>query len=231
MDGTGHHTELTAPAAVSRPTCVIPMKVMFISVLLALVLVCTAGASAAPTDPAATIFDRDRPVLHGPDGERDRFFTAAPAGPGAGDPGYSFLMKWGADPGPGEFFMPGGVAFDDAGCIYVADTYNHRVQVFEADGTFIRVWGSYGTDIGEFMYPEDIAVDVTGAVYVVNTENHRVRKFTADGAFITSWGSYGNGTGGFVAPYAIAVSRTGQGVRRRHDEQPHPGLQRRRYAP
>ena len=118
--------------------------------------------------------------------------------------------------GPGEFQDPRGVAVDAAGNIYVADTGNHRVQVFDANGKYLRGWGQYGSGPGEFNEPWGIAVDGEGNVYVADTWNYRVQKFDGTGKFLTMWGESGD-TGGdagalpgaFYGPRAVALARDG----------------------
>ena len=67
--------------------------------------------------------------------------------------------------------------------MYVADTKNHRVQVFTGDGTFLTEWGSLGIGPGQFSAPQGIAVDVAGRVYVADSYNDRIQVF---GPFTTS---------------------------------------------
>ena len=59
--------------------------------------------------------------------------------------------------GDGQFYEPWGVAADTAGNIYVADTWNGRIQVFDRAGNFLRKWGLFATTNGE-------AGDPTGAL-------------------------------------------------------------------
>ena len=59
------------------------------------------------------------------------------------------------------------------GEIIVADCYNHRVQVFAMDGTFIRSFGSKGTGDGQFMYPNDVALTKEGRIPVADYANDR----------------------------------------------------------
>jgi uncharacterized protein (TIGR03663 family) len=127
--------------------------------------------------------------------------------------------------GPGQFNFPRAVAVDGDGNIYVADSGNNRVVVFDPGGGFIREWGSTcKLDTGEgcanggaaqFNEPWGIAVGADGSVYVSDTWNHRVQKFTNDGQFVTSWGTFGS-TGGellqenlFYGPRAVAVGVDG----------------------
>jgi DNA-binding beta-propeller fold protein YncE len=51
--------------------------------------------------------------------------------------------------GDGQFYEPWGVAVDAAGAIYVADTWNGRIQVFDSQGNFLRKWGAFATTNGE----------------------------------------------------------------------------------
>ena len=66
---------------------------------------------------------------------------------------YTFEEKWGSlGEGNGQFNRPYDVAVDNLGNVYVADTYNDRIQKFTSDGTFLASWGTYGTGNGQFNY-------------------------------------------------------------------------------
>ncbi len=117
-----------------------------------------------------------------------------------------FLFEFGDDY---RLTNPRGVAVDGSGNVYVADTSNHRIQVFTASGTFLRKWGDNGTGDGQFIYPSDIAVDGSGNVYVADTSNHRIQVFTASGTFLRKWGAIGTSDGQFNTPYGIAVDGSG----------------------
>jgi hypothetical protein len=67
---------------------------------------------------------------------------------------------------------------DTSGYIYVADSYNNRIQKFSASGEYITQWGSFGTGNGQFKIPYGIAVDASGNVYVADTVNNRIQKFS-----------------------------------------------------
>jgi DNA-binding beta-propeller fold protein YncE len=115
----------------------------------------------------------------------------------------------------GQFNDPKDLAVDSQGQMYVLDTRNHRVQVFGADGQFVRAWGSQGNGPGQFQEPWGIAVDKAGNVYVADTWNHRIEKFDSQGQFVTMWGTYGD-TGGalgasdiFYGPRDIVVEPDG----------------------
>ncbi len=125
----------------------------------------------------------------------------------------------------GQFNFPRAVAVEGDGKIYVADSGNNRVQVFNPDGTFLRQWGSLckldtkegcvGGGEGQFNEPWGIAVGKDGSVYISDTWNHRIQKFTNDGQFVKAWGVFGS-TGGelgqenlFYGPRSLAIGRDG----------------------
>lgn len=117
----------------------------------------------------------------------------------------------------GQLTAPRDVAIAADGSLYVADSQNHRIQKFSADGEFRLSWGSYASADsgnapgGTFNEPWGIAVGPDGAVYVADTWNHRIQKFTADGKFITMWGVPGLAElpDQFWGPRGIAVDKNG----------------------
>ena len=123
----------------------------------------------------------------------------------------------GADMCDGHFDYPRGVAVDAAGSVYVADYNNHRIQKFEADGTFLMKWGAFGGVDGFFYEPWGVAVDSEGNVYVADSKSHRMQKFDDEGTFLTKWGKYcdtgASGEDGcdgdFYLPTGVAVDATG----------------------
>jgi DNA-binding beta-propeller fold protein YncE len=111
-----------------------------------------------------------------------------------------------------------GIAIDDAGNIYVADTWNHRIQVFASDGTFLRAWGQFfdarddaalsATQPGLFYGPRGVAFH-DGLLFVTDTGNERVQVFQPDGRLVRMFGTPGSGEGELLEPVGIAVSGDG----------------------
>lgn len=77
---------------------------------------------------------------------------------------------------PGTLYLPCSVAVRGDGSIVVADC-NHRVQVFQTDGTFLCAWGSYGYATGQFKCMAGLAVSRAGLVLVGDHVNPRVQIF------------------------------------------------------
>jgi sugar lactone lactonase YvrE len=64
----------------------------------------------------------------------------------------TFIKTWGGKgKGPGEFDLPHSLVFDAQGLLYIADRNNARIQVFDADGTYIRESQHPGPPCGLFM--------------------------------------------------------------------------------
>ena len=120
-----------------------------------------------------------------------------------------------------------GVAVNKIGQYIIADRYNHRIQIFDATGHFIRAFGSQGTVDGKFSYPWGITTDNLGLIYVCDKENHRVQVsfyvksndqkkilitslffqvFQSDGSFVSKFGAMGSKPGNLEHPHYIAVS-------------------------
>lgn len=92
---------------------------------------------------------------------------------------------------PGDFAKPTGVAVDKEGNLYVADTLNDRIEVFDADGGFIRAWGKNGDGPGYFARPKGVAIDTDGHIWVADGMQDRVQVFTPEGQLLISMGGHG----------------------------------------
>ena len=111
--------------------------------------------------------------------------------------------------GLGEFNRPEGLGIDAQDRLYVADSCNHRIQVFSGDGTFLRAYGKAGKGNGEFSYPYDVCVDKAGRQYVCEFGNSRIQVFDANDRPIEIIGGPGAEPGKFNDPWSIALDSAG----------------------
>jgi DNA-binding beta-propeller fold protein YncE len=109
---------------------------------------------------------------------------------------------------PGDFGAPQGVALDKDGNVYVTDTLNNRVEIFDADGNFISLFGKNGDGPGYFARPKGIAVDGDGHIWVADEMQDRLQVFNRDGQLLTYIGSgHGNLPGQFKALVGVAIDK------------------------
>ena len=140
-------------------------------------------------------YGNNRVVLFAPDGGFIR-----QVGLGSGGPDES-----GA--GPAQFDLPHQAAVDALDNLYVVDRENHRIQVFDAELTYLREMAHPG------WYPWDIAISRRGDdgfAYVADHAGERVHKMAlADGTILATWGVPGRGPGQFDWVHGMAVDSEG----------------------
>uniref|UniRef100_A0A1I8FAC9 TRIM7 ligase n=1 Tax=Macrostomum lignano TaxID=282301 RepID=A0A1I8FAC9_9PLAT len=85
-------------------------------------------------------------------------------------------VSWGVEgQGPGQFCRPQGIAVDLEGNIIICEARNHRLQILNSRGAFVRAFGSNGSKIGQLNRPACVCVlSTAGQLAVVDSENHRV---------------------------------------------------------
>jgi DNA-binding beta-propeller fold protein YncE len=105
----------------------------------------------------------------------------------------------------GNFSKPTNVAVDKDGNLYVSDTFNDRVEEFDADGAFIRAFGKNGDGPGDFARPKGIAIDSDGHVWVADSMLNRLQVFTPDGHLLMAVGGFGIQPGQFEALTGLTI--------------------------
>jgi DNA-binding beta-propeller fold protein YncE len=124
------------------------------------------------------------------------------------------LHTWGSyadssqgDAPGGTFFEPWGITVGPDGSVYVADTWNHRIQKFTPEGEFLTMWGYFGqAEAPDAMWgPRDIKMSPDGVVYVSDTGNKRIVLFDSEGNPISEFGEAGLLPGQFDEPVGIAI--------------------------
>jgi ABC-type Fe3+ transport system permease subunit/sugar lactone lactonase YvrE len=135
------------------------------------------------------------------DSERVQHFTAH---------GEKCLGAWGRlGDKPGEFSRAEGLGIDAHDNIYVADSCNHRIQVFSGDGKFLRQYGRAGAGPGEFSYPYDVRFDATGLQFVCEFGNSRIQILDSHDQTVEILGGPGGAPGQFSNPWSIALDSKG----------------------
>ncbi len=107
--------------------------------------------------------------------------------------------------GPGEFNYPTNIAVDGDGNVYVVDTGNFRIQVFDPEGAFLRTIGAIGDAPGSLARPKGIAIDSEGHIYVVDAAFQNFQIFDKDGHILLFVGGAGSEVGKFLLPAGIAI--------------------------
>jgi DNA-binding beta-propeller fold protein YncE len=109
---------------------------------------------------------------------------------------------------PGDFGGASNVALDQDENVYVTDTMNNRVEIFDADGHFISEFGKHGDGPGYFARPKGIAVDCDGHIWVADEYQDRVEVFNREGQLLTYIGDvHASGLGQFKALVGIAIDK------------------------
>jgi sugar lactone lactonase YvrE len=133
------------------------------------------------------------------------------------DSGNNRIVKWSPQdvcvacyPSPSEprLARPQGIAVDDAGRIWVAETLGHRLQVFDALFRPLGAFGKPGEGLGQFREPQDLEIAPDRSVLIADTGNHRVQAVAASGAPLQALGRIENCPSGpptLNAPSGIAL--------------------------
>ncbi len=124
-----------------------------------------------------------------------------------------FLLDWGhKGAGPAEFDLPHSVAVDAQGNVYVADRNNARIQVFDGNGKFLKMWKS-----PELGRPWSLTVGPDNLLYVVDggdlkptgLDRGQLLKLDLSGKILAKWSRFGNYDGQIYWGHDIAVGKDG----------------------
>jgi DNA-binding beta-propeller fold protein YncE len=108
---------------------------------------------------------------------------------------------------PGDFSKPSAVAVDQDGNLYVCDTLNNRVEIFDADGKFISTFGKAGDGPGYFARPKGVAIDSDGHIWVADGMQDRVQVFSKEAQLLITFGGHGLLPGQFQGLVGIATDK------------------------
>jgi DNA-binding beta-propeller fold protein YncE len=108
---------------------------------------------------------------------------------------------------PGDFARPSGMAVDGDGNLYVADTLNNRVEIFDGDGKFVSTFGKAGDGPGYFSRPKGVAIDSDSHIWVTDGQQDRVQVFNQEFQLLISFGGHGLLPGMFQGITGIAIDK------------------------
>ncbi len=108
---------------------------------------------------------------------------------------------------PGMFMFATYVAVDGEGNVFVTDTLNNRVQMFDPNGKYVRTIGGNGDAPGMFARPKGVALDSFGNLYVADSGWSNVQIFNRKGQVLLFFGGRGPMPGLLRNPTAVAISR------------------------
>jgi sugar lactone lactonase YvrE len=122
-----------------------------------------------------------------------------------------------------SFYLPGGIALDSIGNIYVADTYNNKIRKISPAGIVTTLAGrtlagkaNGKRSAASFSHPAGLTVGPGGYIYVADVGNNRIRVISPDGMVTNFAGSGIRGStdgrdtiASFYRPYGVASDRSG----------------------
>ena len=109
----------------------------------------------------------------------------------------------------GMFQRPWGVAVSDTDEIAVTDCWNHRVQIFDSSGNYLRSFGRKGSIQGKFTCPYGITFHKNGNIFVADSGNHRVQILNSEGRSLGMFGGKGNRDNQLYNPCGLTVDNDG----------------------
>jgi DNA-binding beta-propeller fold protein YncE len=116
------------------------------------------------------------------------------------------------DDAPGTFARPTNIAVGPNGNVYVSDTLNQRIQIFDADGTYLSMFGKPGDGPADMSRPKGIAIDGDGHIWVTDADQNRVKIFDQQGRLCAYFGEYGYFPGQFALPSGVTIDKNNRVV-------------------
>ena len=120
------------------------------------------------------------------------------------------VLSFGKEGSGDEMFkFPYGLAVSYRDEIVVADSQNHRVQVFDRNGTFLRSFGHKGETAGDLDNPIGIAIDKDRNIFISDWSKNRVKIFSWEGRHLGSFGGEGSLDSHLSGPWGLSLDSTG----------------------
>jgi DNA-binding beta-propeller fold protein YncE len=111
-----------------------------------------------------------------------------------------FVTSWGGlGTGPGQFDQSHSVVVDRDGLVYIADRQNHRVQVFDLNGKYLKEWKFAGLPCGLYLGRD-------GRMFLASGFSGQILQIDAHGAAVGMFGQPGRGFGEFGEAHYLTVA-------------------------
>lgn len=104
-----------------------------------------------------------------------------------------------------DLFGPTNLALDPMGRLYVSDSRAFRIQLYDADGLYLRTLGRHGDLPGEFARPKGIATDREGRLYSVDAAAQLVQIFDDEGRLLLYFGEPDGSAAALVLPAKVII--------------------------
>jgi DNA-binding beta-propeller fold protein YncE len=106
--------------------------------------------------------------------------------------------------------QPTGIAFcRQTKELWVVETAEHRISVFNKKGELVNRIGARGNGPGQFNFPTHLWIDDEGLTYIVDAMNFRIQLFDSSGEYISHFGEQGHASGYLARPKGIATDSYG----------------------
>lgn len=106
---------------------------------------------------------------------------------------------------------PTSISISPEGDLWIPDTHNSRILIYNREGTLKKIFGSYGAGSGEFTFVTGVTHTPNGDFYVCEYGmDDRIQQFRRDGTFVRSFGRHGRGPGELLRPMALVYHSLGR---------------------
>lgn len=156
------------------------------------------GQKGEFSSPIGVAIDPERGILYVSDGKKHEITSYTLDG--------EFISKIaGAGGAVGNVYFPAQLSVDKDGLLYVVDTMNTRIQIFDPKGGPARAFGEHGDRPGMFARPKGVAVASDGKIFVTDAAFGNFQIFDPEGHVYLFIGSTGRNLGYFYLPQFIFI--------------------------
>jgi DNA-binding beta-propeller fold protein YncE len=121
------------------------------------------------------------------------------------DSGEALLHIGKAGSAEGELYKPTNIALDKQGNLFVTDAFNFRVQQFDSEGNFVKVFGFHGDQIGGLARPKGLDVDRDGNLYIADAASELTQIFNDKAQILLFFGGSGIDPGNMYLPSGVHI--------------------------